>query len=372
MTKGFLNDDFDVPGDITAGGIESTPIGDTTPSTGDFTEATANVGRFDSLGTLQPGQYSNFGMTISGGTITVRGAAATLSASNPAFFGIQSNATAGVVVKAECTADYSFQDDAGTSDIVNNLFGATSGIAWGNATPFYGYLALDSSDANPEVFLSRHPALDVIPTVAEIGDPGDAVADESYSVWSINTITEASYAGSNCIRFFSLTGTMSTSDDWTFAALTSSTGIGKFQENVWFTYPKNQNGAAAGTHYLDNGGTAVQGSTETYDYKVASDGTCHISSTYEGITASGSVSVLLALPYSISTTTPRERLSASNAYFYDVDTSANGIMLPIRGAGANTVDFFRPFIRASLLNSIFGAGDGMRLGFVIYIAKEGD
>jgi hypothetical protein len=321
---------------------------------------------------MQPGSYFNFGITISAGTITVQGESATLSGSNKAKFGVQSNVTQGLVVSAECTADYSFDDDAGTSDIINNLFGATTGIAWGNATPFYGYLALDSSDANPEVFLSRHPALDVIPTVAEIGDPGDAVADESYSVWSINTITEASYAGSNCIRFFSLTGTMSTSDDWTFAALTSSTGIGKFQENVWFAYPKNQNGAASGTHYLDNGGTAIQGSTETYDYKVASDGTCHISSAYEGVTASGAVSVLLALPYSISTTTPRERLSASNAYYYDSTTNANGIMIPVRGAGANTVDFFRPYVRSNLLNSIFASADGMRLGFVIYIAKEGD
>jgi hypothetical protein len=33
MTKGWLNDDFDVPGDITAGGIENTPIGNTTAST---------------------------------------------------------------------------------------------------------------------------------------------------------------------------------------------------------------------------------------------------------------------------------------------------------------------------------------------------
>jgi hypothetical protein len=33
MTKGFLNDDFNAPGDITAGGIENTPIGNTTAST---------------------------------------------------------------------------------------------------------------------------------------------------------------------------------------------------------------------------------------------------------------------------------------------------------------------------------------------------
>jgi hypothetical protein len=44
MTKGFLNDDFDVPGDITAGGIESTPIGGTTPAA-----VTGTTGTFDDV-----------------------------------------------------------------------------------------------------------------------------------------------------------------------------------------------------------------------------------------------------------------------------------------------------------------------------------
>jgi hypothetical protein len=44
MTKGFLNDDFDVPGDITAGGIESTPIGGTTPAA-----VAGTTGTFDTI-----------------------------------------------------------------------------------------------------------------------------------------------------------------------------------------------------------------------------------------------------------------------------------------------------------------------------------
>lgn len=282
MTKGWLNEDFDVPGEITVPYVNN-------GGSGVAVELSKNC------------FYSNLDITYSSSTLSVtsQGGAA-LSSSNPGYVGITSN-TSGQTVQIPITANQGFVDDTGSSEITNNLFGLPTGVAYGSDVPFYGYAVLNDAENAVAFMCSRIPGLTQSPAVGEIGAPDDAVADEQYSFFSFENIDETLYDTNPCVMLFSFRMTMSASDDWTVSALNDSDGFGKFQEENVFTVPLATFGAGTSSHFRDNGGTAPIFTTAAYRYNLTRDGFANIMFTGVNISSAGvgAVSLSLILPFTI-------------------------------------------------------------------------
>lgn len=249
MTKGWLNDDFDVPGELTVPYVHNS-------GSGVAAELKKNC------------FYSNLDITYSSSTLSVTGQGGTaLSSTNPGYVGITSN-TSGQTVQIPVTANQGFIDDTGSSEIINNLFGLTTGVAYGSDIPFYGYAVLNDAENAVAFMCSRTPGMTQSPAVGEIGAPDDAVADEQYSFFSFESIDETLYDTNPCVMLFSFRMTMSASDDWTVSALNDGDGFGKFQENKLFVMPTGTFGNETGKLLSNNGGTAPEFNTETFKYTV--------------------------------------------------------------------------------------------------------
>jgi hypothetical protein len=243
--------------------------------------------------------FSNLSFTHAAGTLTLAGGDGTaLSATNPGYVIMGSNATAGRLVIHEITAN----DTLTVSDLTNNIFGTTAAVAWGNDLPMYVGFMADSSDANLEPVLCRLPNLDQSPAAsADIGDPSAAAADKELSVFAWNDITEADYQDKSIGMIGSLRATKDGGDAWTLVAMDVLDGAGKWQENRVFSLPLGQNGAAAGKHMADNGGTAAQFTDVAgYQYTIRKNGTVQVRWSSKACTVAGvgAVEALVSLPYS--------------------------------------------------------------------------
>ncbi len=223
------------------------------------------------------GFVRNLGLTYSAGTLTITGAnGSALSSTNPGFVYLQSKANPGRLTKYTITAGQAFIDDAGASEIITNLFGATTGIAWAEDVPFFLYAVTNDAETAIAFMISRDPRATVSPAEAAIGAPDDAVADAETSFFSFDSLDEATYDANPCLCIGSFRMRMSASDDWTVQTLTTKDGIGRFHESTKFTYPLAQNGAATGTFFQANGGTAPLWTTNTYYYWIRRDGKCRV------------------------------------------------------------------------------------------------
>lgn len=240
---------------------------------------------------------TNLGISYSAGIFTVRGATASLSASNVAYVTIPSN-TAGNLVTIPVTADQTFIDDAGASTIIGNLFGLTTGIA-GQITPFFIYAVLNDAEDAISFMISRFPNARTSPVVGKIGKTGSAVASTQGSFFALSDPTVADYDENTCISIGSFRMIMSTSDDWTVQTLLDSDGIGTFQQGKLFVFPVGQFGAASGKYYLDNGGTAPAFTDNAYNYTVSMNNTFTIYTALLNASTAGvgAVALRLALPY---------------------------------------------------------------------------
>jgi hypothetical protein len=224
MTKGWLNDDFDVPGDITAGGIENTPIGDTTPSTGEFTQIINSEIR------LVPNYIENVGIFLSGGVITLKGSDGTSwSASNPGYVCGQSIASPGELILHTLTSDVTLTD----SDLDSNLLGFPTGIALDFDVELSIKLVANDSDATPLFFVTRDHQATVSPLAANIGASDDKVADAINDFFCFTTLTESSYASNPATQIGKIRGKMNASDQWDFQTLSGE------KDGVGIKFPKN-------------------------------------------------------------------------------------------------------------------------------------
>jgi hypothetical protein len=221
------------------------------------TEASLNDVKIDYSGSGALG-FVNLGLDYSSNTLTVKGAnGSDLSSTNPAYVTVISEANPGQLVTVKVTANQSFVDSGGTSDIVDNLFGLTTGDSWGaNDIPFFIYAVINDAEDDIAFMISRTPDKPVSPLAADIGAPDDAVADKQDSFFSLKNIDETLYdsnqalmVGSFRMRFTQPGG----ADDWTVQAFSNVDGMGKFKEGIVWTYPTGVNGAASSTHLRDNG-----------------------------------------------------------------------------------------------------------------------
>lgn len=340
-------------------------IGGTTAAASNFT----TVGLTSGLSVTRTENTSNLGITLGSGVLAVTGAEGTaLSATNIGYINIPSKGTPGKLLAIPVVADQAFIDDAGASEIIDNLFGATTGVAWANDVPFYIYAVSSNDEATIAFMISRVPHFTTSPAVGEIGAPDDAVADESFSFFSFDNIDESLYDANPCVCIGSFRMRMTTSDDWTVQTLGNSDGIGQFQEGVMFTMPLAQRGASSGTYLQPNSGTAAIFTSNTYEYFITKSGnvTVHIRQDADGGTdgATG-VDAAMSLPVDVSSDYAINPILGS--FHIDSATGGERIIFSLVAATTNNL-FFIEIDKTFVQHSDFGNGARRIHGTVTYKA----
>ena len=251
--------------------------------------------------------FYNLGLTFSAGVLTVTDrAAATLSPSNPGWV-VAPSITAGGHVLLKLTAAQSIQDAGGSSQILGR-WGTTASIAWGSAMPLYLYLVnIDDTAANARFALARLPHYRTTPaSTNNIGIAGTAPASSSQSNMVLfGTGANTNYNSKPCILLGSVRATCDNSVGgvYTITALSAGRdGFGGYQWGQLFTFPTNQQGAAAGSYFTANAGTAPTFTADNlYQYIIDPDGNldCYIalSNAAGGTAGSGAVTAQLTIPF---------------------------------------------------------------------------
>lgn len=247
MVNGFLNNKFTADGALSAKAFDGA----------------YNVA-------VPGGWVSNLGVTYAANTLSIASAdGSALSATNPGYVIMPSIASPGLLKKYTVTANQGFIDDTGASEIINNLFGLSAGIAHADQVPFFIYAVTNDAEDSIAFMICRTPSLAASPAAANIGAPDDAVADLQGDFFSFESLDEALYDLNPCLMIGGVRMTMSAANDWTVVALVSQLdGIGKFYETTGFVVSAGQFSAAAGKYWIDNAGTAPGFTTNTVKYKL--------------------------------------------------------------------------------------------------------
>lgn len=218
------------------------------------------------------GQVNNLGMTLSGGTFSITQAnGSALSSGSPGSVGIP-HSTSGQILVLKATANKSFIDDAGASDIVGEEFGKTTGVAWAQDYPFYIYAVNgDNSDSGLEFAISPNPSATVSPATTNIGYRGVPAATPSDKNFFFLTTTNVTttHNAKPCVLIGGIRMRMSASDDWTVQSLSISSGDGIRQDpfvGKIFTFPTGQMGAVSGSHISASGGNPPTWASGTLAY----------------------------------------------------------------------------------------------------------
>lgn len=271
----------------------------------------------------QPG-YTNLGLTYSGSTFTVHGYNGTaLSAANPAIIWLGDSTNQGYLRQYTVTANQSFIDDSGASQIIGNTFGTTATVGWATDMPFYLYAVGNSAaGVSPQTqiafMISRIPHLTNSPVAGKIAKAGSAVASTQGSLFSLANVTVADYAVSPLLLLgsFRMQKTTAATDDWTVQSLSFNIdGIGRYNEQYAnFLMPTGQNGNAAGKFFQDNGGTAPSFGVQSFGYAISKNG--YFKGMFIGNNSSavgaGAVSAMQSFPLSNVTAAV-----TGNGYYFD-------------------------------------------------------
>jgi|GEM_PF-6339392 len=225
----------------------------------------------------------NFGLAYSLGVTTIQGADGNpLSSTNPAVFTVPSNVTDGTLIKTEITSNITFDDAVGASSVfVDSLFGFLTGddtvTGGGSPIPFFIYVALDNTDANPVFFVSRLPNYKTF-LDASIFNEGSGNADFHQSGLTLTNVTTANYDSSSCLLLGTIECSLDGTDDWTVESIytpSSDIGMGLFAEKPR-NFPRGVIGARAGSYFKDNGGTApTMDLTDQFSYLIEKAGRFH-------------------------------------------------------------------------------------------------
>lgn len=242
-------------------------------SNNDFEIASGGTMQFANRVRLKGDYVENLGIAYNAGTgvFTIQaGDGNALSSTNPGYVVLPSKSVPGKLLKFAITANQTFIDDNGSSEIIGNLFGWTTGIAV-VACPFFIYAVMDDTEALIAFMISRFPNATTSPVNTKIGKVGSAIADTQGSFFSLANITVTSYDSNPCVSIGSFRMVMSTANDWTVQTINNSDGIGNFQEGVQFAMPAGQMGNAASKYFQNNGGVAPAFTTSGFVYYIGMD-----------------------------------------------------------------------------------------------------
>lgn len=279
---------------ISGGTIDNSVIGGTTAAAGTFTTIKGTEA------ILNPRVHTmavNCEINYSAGTITISGKdGVALSATNPCEIGVSSNSS-GVVARASFTSNVTATDGA-TSQTDGNIFGITD-ANWASAMPMF--LGVIYNGTTPYFTLSRLPFVVSGAANTDMCQLTDTDCDAQTDVMILTTgLTLASFVNLPITQVGWLSATYATTGGaWTFAE-TAYTGFNQMYETQVFTFPQAQNGAAAGTHYLANGGTAPLFTTDRLTYQIWRDGNVkigHYAASDPGTDGAGAVAARVALPF---------------------------------------------------------------------------
>lgn len=296
--------------------------------------------------TYNPIGVENIAISYSSPNFTIHGTGGrTLSTSNPGYVTLPSKSSPGDIIRIPVTANQSFIDDNGASEIIGNLFGLTTGIAYAQDIPFYIYAVINDAEDAIQFMIARIPHATTSPSAANIGAPDDPVSDTGTSFWSLDNIDETLYDQNPCICVGSFRMRMSASDDWTVQTLDNRDGINQFQETREFTQVAGHFGAASGKFWADNGGTAPSFSTNTISYFISKTGWMNYTALYltatPGVT---SVTAQAALPLSVKNTAGG---FGSSARYFDSSTSTFSIGYSSPNPNTTLCTFVIPAIDAA-------------------------
>lgn len=322
------------------------------------------------------GQTVNLGMTLSSGTFTLTQAnASALSSSAPAYIGLPST-TSGRLVVLKATSNKSFIDDVGSSEIVGEEFGVTTGVAFNQDRPFYIYAVnQNDTDAGLEFAISPNPTAVQSPDTANIayrGVPASSPSDKNFFFLTTTNVT-ATHNQKPCVLVGCIRMRMSSSDDWTVQTLSSSEGDGINQTlyiGKKFILPTGQMGAQSGRHTVVSGGNApTWATTPIYYYNIDPNGwvDCIFYTTEGGNCTNGDVGnpLKLAVPYK------------TNGSYYATTTSTylpvgfairggavySGINLSFLDGAVSTFNIGLSDLNNVAANSFSAAGDDMSFYF---------
>ena len=311
------------------------------------------------------GYIFNIGFTLSGGTFTVNGSEGTaLATTNPAYALIRDKTNDSQFKLYTITGNQNFIDDAGVSEIVDNLFGMTTGIVYDSNRPFFVYFVVNDDEDTVQVMLSDNPTATTSPAAANIGAPDDAVADAQGDFWSFDNIDETLFDGNPCLSIGCIRMQMSTSDDWTVQALSKQDGPGRYQDMSNFRMPRAVFGAATDSYILANAGTEPTcAADDQCMYRLDRYG--WVDGWYTFVidnTPSGANAIALVLPYiEFQSGGPTNR-NFANGFWTDASTIKMLRYQVANGAGTIT-SFVADGTTTALTNASFANADTIRLNF---------
>lgn len=195
------------------------------------------------------------------------------------------------------TSAQSFNDDsfAGTSDIINNWFGLTNGIAYNEDFPMYVYATKDTL-GNPFTFLNMAPNLGSVSAdvnrVSYKGTPG-STQDKFTSFFLASSVTPANVAGQPCFRIGAIPARKSAANDITIQSMnTDDYGVGQSPKFRQFLFPTGQGGAATSKYTGTNG---PSWSNQQVYFSLGDDGYMDIDGTFSGTCTNGTDGVATRL-----------------------------------------------------------------------------
>lgn len=324
-----------------------------------------------------PGAY-NIGFALSAGTFTIKGSDGNdLSTTNPGFITIWSReaTTPGQLKTIKLTSNVSFDDAsaAGGSELTGNLFGTTTGVAYGNDMPFWIKAVLNDDEDAVAFMLTRNGMGLTAPAAANIGAPDDAVADAQNDYWAFDNLDETLYNGNPAMPIGSIYMQKDSSDDWTVQGLhASASGVNfasnfvgfNFSEN--FVMPASHFGATSGKFFIDGGGTAPTFTTEKVRYQLNGSQTVNMWFHFTGNTAtdgSGAQDLTFVAPYTARGVDTNNTFIAGSGQL--ISPGYTGMVNFEMSNGASTIKMYTA-AGAKITNGNLSDGNRSLWGSVIY------
>ena len=242
-----------------------------------------------------------------------------LSTTNPGYVTLPRVAGLGKSITVKVIADQQFIDGNGASQIIGNIWGLTSGIAYPNAMPFWLYGVINDAENKIQFMISRVPQNNITGVAARIADPSAANATLQGDFFSFEDIDQTQFEQNPVVLIGSFLMTMDASDDWTvLSPLAARDGIGQFQETSQFIFSPGTFGAAnINTFMLDNGGTAPTFLNLLYNWHMSIDGFVNIQINCNGDDmiddGAGTVTSRVATPFNPTSTSVFGTMEVTNA-----------------------------------------------------------